>query len=269
MSTRVFGGGRMLVAAAIWLFTAAAAARSQEGPSPWLRTESHRFEIHYQSEVAGELARVVQSAETAYDRISARLTFVLPTKVPLIVFWPSGQMTQTQVAEYAASDRVTPPQPHRSRIVLPLAPDHRQLDALIVHELAHLLMCEIILPGRGGDGNLPRWVHEGFATYMVGTWTDHDERLMRDLVASGHVPALSTWTGRADFASPQANDALGHAVFDYVDSRWGQSGVRRFLDALIVPRVDKIYDAMLGMTAVEFDTTFRQYVERRFGAPVR
>ena len=49
-------------------------------------------------------------------------------------------------------------------------------------------MCEIILPGRGGDGGLPRWVHEGIATYMVGAWLDDDERLMRELVASGQRP---------------------------------------------------------------------------------
>ena len=107
-------------------------------------------------------------------------------------------MTPEEVAAYASSDQVTPPQPHRSRIVLPLPEDDAQLDALMVHELTHLLMCEIILPGRGGDGGLPRWVHEGIATYMVGAWLDDDERLMRELVASGHVPALSQLSGSGD-----------------------------------------------------------------------
>ena len=59
-------------------------------------------------------------------------------------------MTPGQVAAYASSDQVTPPQPHRSRIVLPLPEGDAQLNALMVHELTHLLVCEIILPGRGG-----------------------------------------------------------------------------------------------------------------------
>jgi len=92
---------------------------------------------------------------------------------------------------------------------------------------------------------------------------------MRELVGSGHVPALSTLTGSAEFANPHANDVLGHAVFDYIESRWGPPSVRRFLDALIVPRVDRIYDAVFDLTPVEFDTAFRQYAERRFGPPVR
>jgi hypothetical protein len=39
------------------------------------------------------------------------------------------------------------------------------------------------------------------------------------------------------------------------------------VNALIVPRVDKTYDAVLDLTPVDFDAAFRQYVERRF-APV-
>ena len=269
MFKRVFGSALTLTTAAMSLSATAATTPSQQGQSTWLRTESRRFEIHYQRRLAPDLDRVVLSAEAAYDRISTRLTFVLGTKVPLIVFAPSGPMTQEQVAEYAASDQVAPPQPHRSRIVLPLPADSGQLDALMVHELAHLLMCEIILPGRGGDGNLPRWVHEGLATYMVGAWSDHDQGVMRELVASGHLPAPSTLTGSSEFSDPHANDVFGHAVFDYIESRWGSAGTRRFLDALIVPRVDQIYDAVLDMTPVEFDTAFRQYVERRFGPTIR
>jgi hypothetical protein len=268
MCTRVLGLALALTTAAMWLSLAAATARSQPGRSPWLKTESRRFEIHYQRPLAPDLDRVVRSAESAYDRITARLRFVLDTKVPLIVFAASGPMTQEQVAEYAASDQVTPPQPHRSRLVLPLPAGKAQLDALMVHELAHLLMCEIILPGRGGDGNLPRWVHEGLAAYMVGIWVDVDERLMRELVASGHVPALSNLTSSGEFADAHVNDALGHLAFDYIDSRWGPSSIRGFLNALNVPRVDKTYDAVFDLTPAEFDTAFRHYAERRFGRPV-
>jgi hypothetical protein len=268
MCTRVFGLALTPTTAAMWLSPAAATAPSQPDGSPWLKTESRRFEIHYQRPLAPDLDRVVRSAEAAYDSISARLRVVLATKVPLIVFAPSGPMTQEQVSEYAASDQVTPPQPHRSRLVLPLAAGNAQLDALMVHELAHLLMCEIILPGRGGDGNLPRWLHEGLAAYMVGAWADEDERLMRELVASGHVPALSQLTGSGEFADAHVNDALGHVAFDYIESRWGPSSIRGFLNALNVPRIDKTYDAVFDLTPAEFDTAFRRYAERRFGPPV-
>jgi hypothetical protein len=95
----------------------------------------------------GDLGRVVRSAERAYDRVTGRLSFVLPTKVPLVRFASSGSVTREQVVTYATSDAVAPQQPHRSRIVLPVAGYDAQLDALMVHELAHLLMCEVIFAG--------------------------------------------------------------------------------------------------------------------------
>src|SRR4051794_36647678 len=256
-----------LITAAVW--SQAATAPSVHGQSPWLRTDSPRFEIHYLPDLAPELDRVIPSAERAYDRISGRLNFVLGTRVPLVMFASSGSMTLEQVVTYAISDEVAPQQPHRSRIVLPLPEGDAQLDALMVHELTHLLVGEIILPHAPGDGSVPRWVHEGIANYMVGVWGDDDERLMREVVASGDVPALSQLTGGGGFANARLNDALGHAAFDYIESRWGRAAIRAFVNALIVPRVDKTYDAVFDLTPAAFDAAFRQYAERRFRPLVR
>lgn len=258
-----------LATAGVWSSPEAASAPFTQGQSAWQRTESQHFEIHYLPALARELERVTGSAERAYDRISGRLNFAFPTKVPLVMFAASGALTREQVVTYANSDQVAPQQPHRSRIVLPLPGGNGQLDALIVHELTHLLVGEVILPGRGGDGGVPRWVQEGIASYMVGVWSDDDERLMRDLVASGDVPALSQLTGSGGFANPRLNDALGHVAFDYIESRWGPTSIRRFINALIVPRVDKTYDAVFDLTPAEFDAAFRQYAERRFGSVIR
>jgi hypothetical protein len=257
-----------LTATSSWHSPDPAAGPSPQSPSPWLRTESRRFEIHYQLPLERDLDRVVRSAESAYDLVSGRLNFVLGTKVPLVLFAPSGPMTVEQVAEYATGDQVAPPQPHRSRIVLSVSNTDARLDTRITHELTHLLMCEIILPGRGGDGGVPRWVHEGIASHVASVWSDEDTRLMRQLVASG-VPALSRLTGDGGFANEHLNEALGHAAFDYIESRWGPGSIRRFLAALIVPRVDKTYDAVFELTPVEFDAAFQQYVKRQFQPPVR
>jgi hypothetical protein len=249
------------IAFALTLTTAGIAAHGQ---SSWLRTDSRHFEIHALPAVADEVGRVTRSAERAYGRISGRLNFTLATRVPLVMFAPSGPAAREDVVAYAASEQVAPHHPHRSRIVLPLPDADAELDALIVHELTHLLFSEIILPGRGGDGGVPRWVHEGIAGYMVGAWPADDERLMRELAAARGIPALSHLAGGGGFANPRVHDALGHAAFDYVEHRWGPAGIRRFVDALIVPRVDKTYDAVFDLTPAEFDTAFRQYAERRF-----
>jgi hypothetical protein len=71
-------------------------------------------------------------------------------------------------------------------------------------------------------------------------------------------------TGRGDFPTAHLNDVVGHAAFDYVESRWGPTSIRRFLDALVVPRVDRTYDAVFDLTPAEFDAAFRDYAERQF-----
>ena len=126
--------------------------------------------------------------------------------------------TRDEIVAHATSDEVAPQRPHRSRLVLPVPERDADLDALVVHELTHLLVCEIILPEQSGDGGLLRWVHEGIANYMVGTWSDDHECLMRNLAASGNVPSLSQLSGSGGFADERLNDALGHAAFDYIES---------------------------------------------------
>lgn len=231
MLQRALVSALALMTAGLWFSPEAATEPSRQGQSPWLRTESQRFEIHYLPALARELDRVIRSAERAYDRIGGQLSFTLPTKVPLVMFTPSGALTREEVVTYASSDDVAPPYPHRSRIILPLREGDTDLDALIAHELTHILVGEIILPQAGGDGGVPRWVHEGIASYMADGWSDDHERLMRQIVATGRIPALSQLTGNGRFADPRLNDALGHVAFEYIESRWGPTSIRQFINA--------------------------------------
>lgn len=232
---------------------------------PWQTAVSPHFEIHYLSGQAADIDRVTRIGEQAYAHVSERLRFVFAKKVPLILFAPAGPLTYEQAVSFATSDAVAPQTPHRSRMVLPLVGDDAALSASMVHELTHLLAYEVILPERSGDGGLPRWVSEGLASYMVGAWSDEQTGLMHDLTASGKVPALSQLTGTGGLANVHMNDAIGHAAFDFIESRWGRDAIRRFWDALIVPRVDRTYDAVFELTPAGFDSAFREYVERRFG----
>ena len=258
-----------VMTAAIGSMPRAATARAPQGQSPWLRIETPHFEVHYLPALAPDVDRVARSAERAYAHVSGRLDFAFAKKVPLVMWVATGPVTRDEAVAYAISDDVAPQQPHRSRIVLPLPGRSADLDAMVVHELTHLLVGEIILPGQPGDGGLPRWVHEGIANYMVGTWPEDHERLMRTLAATGEVPTLSQLSGNGGFADARLNDALGHAAFDLMESRWGRASIRRFVNALIVPRVDRTYDAVFDLTPAEFDAAFRQYVAHRFARASR
>ena len=258
------------VALALMMATAlrlpqAARGRPIQDASAWRRTDSQHFEIYYAPSLAPRLDRVVQSAERAYDRIAGQLNFAWPPKVPLVMYAPSDSMTRAEMRAYTGSAPIAPTNTHRSRLDIPLSEGDSQIDALILHELTHVLVSALVWQDRIGDGGLPHWIKEGVADYMVGVWGDEDVRQMRDLAASHDVPSLSQLSGGGGFANVRANNAIGHAAFDYIESRWGPSGIRSFLDALIMPRVSKTYNSVLGLTPEGFDVAFREYVGRRFG----
>ena len=188
----------ILTTAAAWASSEAVAPPSSGSRQPeWRVAESERFEIHYPPELAPEFDRVVRAAEQAYQQISGRLSYVLPTKVPVVLFAPSSSLTLEDAASYAMSHTVAPLVPHRSRVLLPLPETDAELDALLLHEVTHILVGEIVNPLAGGHGGVPLWVHEGIASYMAAEWSDEKDRLIRDLVASGDVPALSPVKGGA------------------------------------------------------------------------
>jgi hypothetical protein len=178
-------------------------------------------------------------------------------------------MTRDEIRAFTGSARIAPPSPHRSRIDLSLPEDDAQLDPLIVHELTHVLVSGVVWQDRIGDGGLPHWIKEGVAEYMVGVWRDEDVREMRELVESDDVPALSQLSGSGGFTNARVNNAVGHAAFDYIESRWGPNGIRMFLDALIMPRVSRTYDAVFDLAPEDFDIAFREYAVRRFGQGAR
>jgi hypothetical protein len=199
-----------LTAVGAWASPGAASVPSRDGQAAWQRTDSPRFEIHYLPALAPELERVVRSSERAYDHISRRLNFVLASKVPLVMFRPSGPMTREQVVAFATSDDVAPQQPHRSRIVLALAEADAPLDALIAHELTHLLVGEIILPHAPGDGGRAalgaRRGRELPGRRLVRRPRAPDARARRGGQRSGTVAADRRGGG---FANRALNDALG------------------------------------------------------------
>ena len=140
----------------------------------------------------------------------------------------------------------------------------------MLHEVTHILVGEIVNPLAGGHGGVPLWVHEGIASYMAAEWSDETDRLIRDLVASGDVPALSQLMGDGGFTNVRLNNVLGRVAFDYIETRWGPERIRRFLDALAVGRRDvRTYESVFDQTPDTFDAAFRQYAEGRFGSVVR
>ncbi|MYI74890.1 MAG: hypothetical protein F4057_06095, partial [Acidobacteria bacterium] len=233
----------------------------------WHIYETDHFEIYYYPELEEHLERVAGYAESAYQEVSARLRHDLAFAVPLIVFKTHSEFEQQNVFPGARPEGVGAfAEPARNRIVLPIDEGPDGLYRLITHELTHIFEFDIIPRGIIRQG-VPLWVDEGLADFLAGVWRPLDIMQVRDVAVSDTVPDMTRFQSYGGFASGRVVYNLGHAVFEFIESRWGDNGIRSFMFALRRSSVGgggDPYEEAFDLEAEEFDEEFKQYLRERF-----
>ena len=156
-------------------------------------------------------------------------------------------------------------EPYRDRMVLPIDEPSDALYRLITHELTHIFEFDIIprtLLRRG----LPLWVDEGLSDYETGYWNPFDLMSVRDAAIADIVPPMSDFQG-VQFADGRLPYNLGHAAFEFIESKWGKEGLRQFLFALrksVIGGGESAYEEAFKLKPDEFDEQFDKYLKDRF-----
>ena len=223
--------------------------------------QTDHFEIYYQPDLDLHAERVGQEAERAYEQVSADLKHDLPARVPVILFHTTGELEQSVQTgslggqAHAASPAVP------SRMLLAMDHPADQWHGLITHEVAHHFLFDIV-PGTA----TPRWITEGLAEYERGAWDPGDLAALREAVRANAIPQMSGLEGDGDGRNPRLVYGLGHAAFDFIESRWGKAGVRQFIFWLrqTANNGGDPYERALQVTRAEFDQAFEQHLRERF-----
>ena len=233
----------------------------------WQIYTTEHFEIFYYPEIEQHLERVAGYAESAYQHVSSELKYDLAFKIPLILFKTSAEFQQQNVIPGAAQEGVGAfAEPTRYRIVMPLDDPPDLLYRLIVHELTHQFEFDII-PTSLIRRNVPLWVNEGLSDYMTGIWRPIDLMSVRDAAVTDIVPKMSEMEGYSNVGNVRMVYNLGHAVFEFIESRWGKEGIRQFLFSLrksVIGGGEDAYMEAFRMSPEEFDQEFDKYLKDRF-----
>ncbi|HLG54276.1 MAG TPA: hypothetical protein VI485_03030 [Vicinamibacterales bacterium] len=233
----------------------------------WHIYTTDHFEIYYYPQIEDHLERVAGYAESAYQHISAELKHDLSHRVPLILFKTSSEFQQQNVVPGAAQEGVGAfAEPSRDRIVMPIDDPPDLLYRLVVHELTHVFQFDIVPPQLIRRG-MPLWVNEGHADYMTGVWRPIDLMTVRDAAVADIVPKMSHLEGYGQFTNPRLIYNLGHAVFEFIESRWDKQGIRDYLFALrksVIGGTEDAFEDAFKLTDDEFDQQFERYVKDRF-----
>jgi hypothetical protein len=233
----------------------------------WYTYETDHFIMYYYPEIEPHLERMAGYAESAYQHVSSELKYDLAHKIPLILFQTSSEFQQQNVIPGAAQEGVGAfAEPTRTRIVMPMDEPPDLLYRLIVHELTHQFDYDIIPASLVRRGS-PLWIHEGLADYMTGEWRPQDLMAVRDAAVADIIPKMSKLEGYSDVGGARMIYNLGHAIFEFIESKWGKDGLRAYLFALrksVIGGGEDAYEEAFKITAEEFDQQFDKYLKDRF-----
>ncbi|HEX6163302.1 MAG TPA: hypothetical protein VFZ31_08055 [Vicinamibacterales bacterium] len=233
----------------------------------WHTYQTEHFEIYYYPEIEPHLERIAGYAESAYQHVSSELKHDLSMKLPLILFSTASEFWQQNVIPGAAQEGVGAfAEPGRYRILMPIDEPPDLLYRLIVHELTHQFQFDIIPTGLIRR-NMPLWVFEGMSDYMTGVWQPADMMTVRDAAVSDIVPKMSEMEEYGGFSNPRLIYNLGHAAFEFMESKWGKEGVRAYVFALrrsVIGGSDDAYQEAFQITPEEWDQQFDRYLKERF-----
>ena len=187
--------------------------------------------------------------------------------MPLIIFKTHSEFEQENVAPGEAQEGVGAfAEPERNRMLLPIDDPPDQLYGLITHELTHIFEFDII-PQSLIRRSVPLWVNEGLSDYERGLWSASDLMEVRDAAVADIVPKMTEMEGYGNSGNALLVYNLGHAVFEFIEAKWGKEGVRQFLFSLrksVIGGGEDAYEEAFKMKKDEFDQAFERYLKDRF-----
>jgi hypothetical protein len=240
----------------------AAVGRAPQLAGTTLLRKTDHFEIYYPPDLDLHAERVGREAERAYERVSSDLRHNLAFHVPIILFRTAGELQKSDQASGSEhSQAASATNPEGDRILLAVDQPADQWFGRIVHEVAHVFAFDIV-PGT----TTPQWIMEGLAEYERIAWDPDDLVALRTAVRANALPALSAGRGQDNSRDARQVASLGHAAFDFIESRWGKAGVRQFLFALRQSARSGAdpFEGAFEIKRDEFDRTFEQYLRERF-----
>jgi WD40 repeat protein len=232
----------------------------------WHIYHSPHFNVYYYSAEESLLQKVVSFAESDYDDVSRFLNFQIKDPIPLIFFATHSAFEQNNIVlDFIPEGVGAFASPVRFRMVMPFDdPDGTEI-AIMRHELTHIFQYHMLFQGslaKALAAGPPLWFMEGMASYVGRDETVRDTMFLRDAVVNDIIPPITHVNINGFFAY-----RFGHAVFAFIEDRWGHEGFLDFLFEMrntIGGRVDRAVKRAFKLDPEEFDIEFRRWLRKKY-----
>lgn len=203
----------------------------------WKVYKTDHFDIFYYADDTRELEIIADLAESAYKSISEDIKHQLSASIPLLYYRTSTDFYQTnlfQIPEGVLG--VAEPLLYRIAIQGDMSID--EIHDLIEHEVSHVFEYDLLWGSPGGVlyalSQPPGWIFEGYCEYNTQTWAPWSALIVRDAALNDRIPEMvgaGHLYSRYPLPRPPDYD-FGHALFDFIEHRYGKNGVRDFWHSL-------------------------------------
>ncbi len=237
----------------------------------WKVYETEHFRIHFYVKDHRALAMVADIVERAYEKLSALTGVKIERKIPIIFYRNHMEFEQTNLYPGIVPEEVMGfSEPFQKRVVVPIDFPYKELERLLTHELTHVfefyMLYRDVKPSALFRTKVPLWMMEGFAEFATDHWEPFSEIIVRDAVLNDLVPEL-TRTGELASTNPRDPYDFGHAIFDFIKSRYGLTGIRKLWWEVKKNRFIRYTNPLkeaFNIEREEFNHLFKQYLRRRF-----
>jgi Tol biopolymer transport system component len=232
----------------------------------WHSIQSDHFEVYFYPELDSLALRVLDLAEKTNTYLSARMGHELTHRVPIILYGSHNDFEQTNVTPEildAGTGGFT--EMLRNRVVLPFTGAYEDLRHVVVHELTHAFMFDMLYGGAAGAllarqslYQAPLWFAEGLAEYESLGMESNAEMFLRDGTVEGYLPPLPYSGGYIVYKQ-------GQSAISYLVERYGDERLRDLLRRMRqMHSFDHAFQRALGVSQERFDEQWRQWLRKRY-----
>jgi len=232
----------------------------------WHQFTSDHFEVYTYPGLDSVALRVLDLAEKANVMLSHRMGHQLGRKVPIILYGTHNDFAQTNVTpELIEGSTGGFTEVYRNRVVVPFTGSYEDLRHVLVHELVHANMFDLLYAG--GAGTLiarqgffapPLWFAEGLAEYLSLGQESNEEMFLRDGTLTGYLPPLEYSGGYIVYKQ-------GQSALRYLVDRYGEDRLRDLLIQIRNSRnFDHAFQRSIGTSVSQFDEQWREWLRKRY-----
>ena len=237
----------------------------------WKMISSPHFDVYFYSGGDSLARRVLDLAEKANIKLTRDMGHILSNKVPIILYLSHNDFEQTNVTtEMLDGSTGGFTELLKNRVVLPFAGSYEELRHVVVHELTHAFMFDMLYSGglpsfitRQNMVYVPLWFAEGLAEWNSLGWDPNADMFMREGTISGYLPPLMYGGNYLIYKE-------GQAALRFMTERYGPDRARDLLQKLKFHRnFERAFELSLGTSVTKFDEEFHSWLKKTYWPTIR